>query len=359
MEIIVNNLLFEYDHNFMLDISNFTLRNGEVVSLMGPNGAGKTTFLLLLSLQIKPGAGEIFYDNKLPACSRDILSLRRRISAVLQKDYLFNDTVFDNVAYPLKIRRFGSSEIERKVRSYLELFGVGHLANKRVKELSSGQSKRVCLARSVVYSPEVIFFDEPTSLIDFGTKEEILSDLKKAIRHLKASAVFVTQDKTEAFLMSDRLVFMNGGRVLEDGTPEDISFRPTSVEAATFFGKDNLLNGMVAEKEKDLIKIRVKNHTILGVGDADPGDEVLFMLSPEGIVLSKSIDENLQSARNVIYCDVLDVNDVGSVVQVELFCGFRLRASITRISAEMLDLRAGSRIIASFKASAVHVIKRG
>ena len=359
MEIVVKNLLFEYDRHFSLDISNFTVRNGEIVSLMGPNGAGKTTFLLLLSLQIKPRAGEIYYDNKLPACSRDILNLRRRISAVFQKDYLFNGTVFDNVAYPLKIRGFGNSEIKRKVCNYLELFGVGHLAGKRVRELSSGQSKRVCLARSLVYSPEVIFFDEPTSLIDFGTKEEILSDLKKAIGHVKASAVFVTQDKTEAFLMSDRLVFMNGGRILEEGTPEDISFRPMSVEAATFFGKDNLLSGQVAEKEKDLIKIRIKNQVVFGVGDADPGDEVLVMLSPENVVLSKSIDENSQSARNVIYCDVLDIKDVGSIVQVELLCGFRLRASITRISAEMLDLRPGGRVTASFKASAVHIIKRG
>ena len=359
MEIIVKGLLFEYDHHFSLDISKFTVRNGEIVSLMGPNGAGKTTFLLLLSLQIKPRIGEIYFDGKLPAGSQDILSLRKRVSAVFQKDYLFNGTVFDNVAYPLKIRSFGKSEIGKKVNNYLELFGVGHLAGKRVKELSSGQSKRVCLARSLVYSPEVIFFDEPTSLIDYGAKDEILSDLKKAIRHVKASAVFVTQDKTEAFLISDRLVFMSGGRILEEGTPEDISFRPMSVEAAAFFGKDNLLNGKVTEKENDLLKIMVKNQVIFGVGEADPGDEVLVMLSPENVVLSKSIDENLQSARNVISCGVLDVKDVGSIVQVELLCGFRLRASITRVSAEMLDLKPGSEITASFKASAVHVIKKG
>lgn len=358
MEIKVKDVSLEYDHAFKLFVKDFAVNKGELVSIMGSNGAGKTTFLMLLSLQLKPESGKIFYNGIAPDNPQSVLELRRKMSSVFQRDYLFSGTVLDNVAYPLKIRRYDASLIKEKAGHFLELFGIDHLADKRISELSSGQSKRVCLARALVYSPEMIFLDEPMSMIDFGTKASLLSDLKRVIKEINATAIFVTQERSEAFFMCDRLVFINNGRIVEDGTPQDICMRPGSIEAARFFGSDNLFSGRVIGADRDVLEVTVEGKPIYCVGDARPDEEVFLMLGPENVVLATRIEDASQSARNIFACEISSIDDLGPFLQVELFCGFRLRANITRISAEMLDLRPGSRITASFKASAVHVIKR-
>ena len=223
---------------------------GEVMTLLGPSGCGKTTLLRTIAGFVVPDAGSVSIGG------RDVTPIppnRRSVGMVFQHYALFpHMTVFANVAYGLRIRRLGRGEIERRVRTALELVELTGLAERWPAQLSGGQQQRVALARVLILEPEVLLLDEPFGALDAKLRQAMQVDLRRLVRRLGITTVFVTHDQDEALTLSDRIAVMRGGVIEQVGTPLEIYDRPTSTYVADFVGLSNLLAGEVRDGRIEL-----------------------------------------------------------------------------------------------------------
>jgi ABC-type Fe3+/spermidine/putrescine transport system ATPase subunit len=217
------------------------VEKGEVMTLLGPSGCGKTTLLRTIAGFVVPDAGSVSIGG------RDVTFRppnRRSVGMVFQHYALFpHMTVFGNVAYGLRVRRLGRSEIERRVRATLELVELAALGERWPAQLSGGQQQRVALARVLVLEPEVLLLDEPFGALDAKLRQAMQVDLRQLVRRLGITTVFVTHDQDEALTLSDRIAVMRGGVIEQVGTPLEIYDRPASAYVADFVGLSNLLAG--------------------------------------------------------------------------------------------------------------------
>lgn len=218
---------------------DLAVRKGEFVTLLGPSGSGKTTLLNLIAGMVPPSTGRIFIDGHDVTTSPPS---RRQLGMVFQNYALMpHMTVFENIAFPLRVRRLGKQEIERKVREVLELVRLPDLATRKPRELSGGQQQRVSLARCIVYNPALILLDEPLGALDKKLREQMQLELRRIHAELGITMLNVTHDQDEALTMSDRIVLMNSGRIEQQDAPEALYFRPATRFAADFIGTANLL----------------------------------------------------------------------------------------------------------------------
>src|SRR5690348_15541275 len=230
---------------------SLTVAPGMVVALLGPSGSGKTTLLRAVAGLETPHAGSIrvgdttFYD----AGRRiDLPAERRGLGLVFQSYALWpHRTVFDNVAYGLKLRRMNSGDIKTRVDKALSQIGLGHLGARYPHQLSGGQQQRVAIARALVYEPPVILLDEPLSNLDAKLREEARAWLRTLITSLNLSALIVTHDQTEAMAIADRITLLNAGRIEQEGTPTELYGSPATLFAAEFMGNNNVLEGTLVE----------------------------------------------------------------------------------------------------------------
>ncbi|CAM5761883.1 ABC transporter ATP-binding protein [Labrys miyagiensis] len=219
------------------------IRSGELLTLLGPSGSGKTTLLQLICGLVLPTNGRLIIDGK---DHTDTAANHRDIGVVFQNYALFPHlTVRENVAFPLEMRRLGKAEIQAKVADALAMVGLSTFEKRFPIELSGGQQQRVALARCLVYAPSIILMDELLSALDRQLRESMQIEIKRIHRKTGTTIVFVTHDQDEALAMSDRICLMNGGRIEQIGTPEDLYERPASIFAAEFIGISNLLRGKV------------------------------------------------------------------------------------------------------------------
>src|SRR6266478_5399239 len=250
-ELTVENLHLKYGDNPILKGVALTLDRGEVVSLLGPSGSGKTTLLRAVAGLEVPHRGRIMIGEKVVfdgAAAIDIPAESRNLGLVFQSYALWpHKTVFDNVAYALKLRKIGAGEIATRVRDALGQLSLGHLPDRYPHQLSGGQQQRVALARALVYNPPVILLDEPLSNLDAKLREEARAWLRELIVRMGLSALCVTHDQTEAMAMSDKILLLNFGKIEQQGTPEDMYNRPQTQFTAEFMGSNNHLPGKVTE----------------------------------------------------------------------------------------------------------------
>ena len=247
----VDNLALSYGTNPILKGVSMQLRRGEVVSLLGPSGSGKTTLLRAVAglEQAHQGsvtiAGRTIYDA---AAGIDIPAEKRELGLVFQSYALWpHKTVFDNVAYPLKLRKVAATEIAQRVQAALKNLGLGHLAERYPHQLSGGQQQRVSIARALVYNPPVILLDEPLSNLDAKMREEARAWLRNLIVELQLSALVVTHDQSEAMAMSDRILLLNGGVIEQQGTPQEMYSQPQTFFVADFMGSNNVVKGLITD----------------------------------------------------------------------------------------------------------------
>jgi iron(III) transport system ATP-binding protein len=228
-----------------------TLDRGEVVSLLGPSGSGKTTLLRAVAGLEVPHEGRILIGDKVvfdAADGVDIPAEERNLGLVFQSYALWpHKTVFDNVAYGLKLRNVRRDDIGSRVRTALDQLSLGLLAGRYPHQLSGGQQQRVALARALVYNPPVILLDEPLSNLDAKLREEARAWLRELIVRMQLSALCVTHDQSEALAMSDRILLLNGGRIEQQGTPQQMYSAPETLFTADFMGSNNRLPGRIAE----------------------------------------------------------------------------------------------------------------
>ena len=250
-KLVVENLHLQYGDNPILKGVSMTLNPGEVVALLGASGSGKTTLLRSVAGLEQPAQGRItigdavLYDS---AAGVDMPVEKRGLGLVFQSYALWpHRTVFENVAYGLRLRNTAAGDIDQRVQQALANLGLGALASRLPHQLSGGQQQRVAIARALVYNPPVVLMDEPLSNLDAKLREEARAWLRELIVRLGLSALVVTHDQTEAMAMSDKILLLNYGKIEQQGTPEEMYSRPQTQFTAEFMGSNNHLPGKVAQ----------------------------------------------------------------------------------------------------------------
>jgi len=279
---------------------DLTIKKGEFFSLLGPSGCGKTTLLRIIGGFENPDYGEVTFDGI------DVLPLppnRRQANTVFQSYALFPHlTVFENVAFPLRLKKLPKSQIDSTVGDYLKLVQLENHAHKKPNQLSGGQKQRVAIARALINEPKVLLLDEPLSALDAKLRQRMLIELDEIHDKIGITFIYVTHDQQEALSVSDRIAVMNLGDVLQIGTPHEIYESPAADFVARFIGETNLFDATVSSVEKiapsatesgeteymealdvpELGKIKVTTKDEL-----KPGAKVSFTIRPEKIVISK------------------------------------------------------------------------
>ena len=342
----------------LLDISSLLIQEGEVLSLIGPNGAGKTTLLQALSYLQKPFQGEIRYRRQTVHSNHLVIGYRRRLAMVFQEPLLFDTTVFDNVASGLRIRGMKGSEIQTLVDEQLERFGIAHLGQRSARTLSGGEAQRTSLARAFAIHPEILFLDEPFASLDPPSRESLIGDLELVLKQTGTTAVFATHDRLEALRLSDRIAVMKDGKIVQIGSPEAVMNYPVDEFVASFVGVETILRGMVKRQNSETFVTSVSGSEIEAVGKVPVGEIVFLCIRPENVTLSTNASRETTSARNVFPGRIEKITSLGPYQKVRLNCGFPLVAYVTRHSLEKLLLKEGKEVVAAFKATGIHVIRK-
>ncbi len=351
------NLRHEYDGQYVLKDISLKIERGEVFAFIGPTGAGKTTLLRLLDLLEVPSSGSIYFDGRDVTRTRhERLEARRRMSFVQQKPIVFTMSVYNNVGCGLRWRRERGEAIRQKVENALGLVGMADYRDRDARTLSGGEMQRVAIARALVTEPEVLFLDEPTANLDPVSTSKVEEVLAHIIRRQGATVVMATHDMSQGQRLAGRIGVLKNGEILQVGSPNEIFSSPKSKEVAEFVGIENILGGVVVEREDNLVTIEVAGVTIQAVSGYAVGDKVYALIRPEDITFTLSKDNS--SARNVFRGRITRVTPVGPLVRIEVDCGFPLLGVVTRRSAQELDFAVGREVYASFKATAIHAIKR-
>lgn len=267
------NIVKEFDGQIILKGINLDIYENEFVTLLGPSGCGKTTLLRILGGFLEADEGTVTFDGQ------DISKVppyRRELNTVFQKYALFpHMTVYQNIAYGLKIKKMSKDVIEQKVMKMLKLIGLEGYENKNVTLLSGGQQQRVAIARALVNEPQVLLLDEPLGALDLKLRKEMQYELKRIQQEVGITFIFVTHDQEEALTMSDKIVVLKDGEIQQVGTPEDIYNEPANRYVANFIGESNIIPGrMVAD-----YKVRFDDQTFdcadFGFKENQPVDVVI------------------------------------------------------------------------------------
>ncbi|MBF9066640.1 ABC transporter ATP-binding protein [Streptacidiphilus fuscans] len=291
-EITVRQLSQTFGSNKVLDEVDFTVPDGAFVTLLGPSGCGKTTTLMSIAGFQSPDHGAIAHGERTlfdSATKTDLAAEQRELGVVFQSYALWPHlTVAQNVGFPLEIRKAGKAQIASRVRAVLELVELAHRTDAYPHELSGGQQQRVALARALAHGPSALLLDEPFSNLDAKLRDRAREWLGDLQRDLGITTVFVTHDQNEALAMSDRILVMNGGRIVRAGTPEDVYQRPGSRFVAEFLGRCNFIQGAARDTGAGtwLLEAPYLTGGIAFHADHNPGPgPVTLAVRPEHLVL--------------------------------------------------------------------------
>ncbi|AFI31429.1 ABC transporter ATP-binding protein [Borrelia crocidurae] len=276
----IKNLKHYYtdSNNKTLDSINLKIKKNEFITLLGPSGCGKTTLIKIIGGFLNQKEGEIYFLSK--EISK-ITPNKREINTVFQNYALFpHMNVFDNISFGLRIKKLNKNLIKEKVKTVLSLIGMQKYAYRNINKLSGGQKQRVAIARAIIMEPKLLLLDEPLSALDLKMRQEMQRELKKIQRKLGITFIYVTHDQEEALTMSDRIVVMNEGIILQIGTPEEIYNEPKTKFVASFIGESNIFEGTY-EKEF-VVKMFGKTFQCLDKGFKN-NESVDLVIRPEDV----------------------------------------------------------------------------
>jgi spermidine/putrescine ABC transporter ATP-binding subunit len=312
---------------------DLTVAAGEFLTLLGPSGSGKTTTLMMLAGFVQPSAGHIWIGGQ------DVVGLppeRRDIGMVFQNYALFpHMSVFDNVAFPLRMRRVDRQAQRARVQEALDLVQLGQMGERKIQQLSGGQQQRVALARALVFHPPLLLMDEPLGALDRKLRDQMQFEIKRIQQTLGLTVVYVTHDQEEALSMSDRIAIMNEGIIHQVGTPREIYEQPATAFVAAFVGESNFLDGMLESTgpEGSTIAISGLEQPVGGpVAAARPGQAVRLMIRPEALMVREGGGESSRGAANA----------VAGVIEEVVYLGQTVRY-VVRVDAVRLMVRAPHR----------------
>lgn len=353
----VRSLYKRYGEEEALKNININVEKGEVFTVIGPTGAGKTTLLYLLDLLEMPTSGRIYFDGvDVTEPGRVRLEARRRMAFVLQKPIVFNTSVYDNIAYGLKWRGAGKSSIHQKVNGILEMVSLSDYKNRNARTLSGGEAQRVAIARAIVIEPEVLLLDEPTANLDPVSTSRIEELITNIIHQYDTTIIMATHDMSQGQRLADKISVLINGEIHQTGGWREVFTSPRNRQVAEFVGIENIIDGVITANEEGVATIDVGGIAIEAVSDYAIGEKVSACIRPEDITLALSPTST--SARNSFAGEIARVVSVGSLTRVEIDCGFRLIALVTKRSAEELNLEIRKKVYATFKATGVHIISK-
>ena len=296
----LKGIVKRFDDETILKSLDLSIKDGEFVTLLGPSGCGKTTTLRIIAGFETPDEGELLFAgkniNKVPPN-------KRNINTVFQRYALFPHlNVKDNIAFGLKLRKTPQSEIDRKVEEMLELVNLKGFGSRSTASLSGGQQQRVAIARAIVNEPKVLLLDEPLGALDLKLRKEMQIELKKLHERLDMTFLYVTHDQEEALTMSDTVVVMNHGEILQKGTPIDIYNEPANAFVADFIGESNIIPGIM--KQDKIIEFLGTVYDCVDTG-FDKNENVDVVIRPEDIVLLEEGEASIQQPANLLKGRVL------------------------------------------------------
>ena len=342
----------------VLDVPSLEVTEGEVLTFIGPNGAGKSTLLMTLCALQRPKEGAIFFRGAEVDRELSLDDYRKQVTMVFQEALLFDTTVARNVASGLRFRGMRGPDVDKAVSEALDLFGIGHLRDRSAKKISGGEAQRVSLARALAIKPDILALDEPFSALDPPTREALVEDLKNVLDRSGTTALCVTHDRMEALQLSHRIAVMDRGRIVQIDSSEKVMNHPVDSFVATFVGVETILTGLVVSRDESIFTAEVGRQRIDAVGEAKPGEKVFLFIRPEDVTVLPDSPETATSARNLFRGTIDKIIAFGPYQKVSMDCGFPVTAYVTKSSIEGLRLREGSQVTASFKATAVHVVKK-
>jgi molybdopterin-binding protein len=341
----------------VVDVEQLAVRRGEILAVLGPNGAGKSTLFRLLLLLERADGGTIYFEGQ--AVRRGDRTAGRAMAGVFQRPHLFAGSVAANVGIGLSGRGLTRAQQRSRVSTALRSFGLEHLARSDIRLLSGGEAQRVAVARALAVEPRVLLLDEPTAGLDIPVRRNLREDLERAVRLRAGAVILVTHDPADAFALADRIAVMEAGRIVQTGTPEDLVLEPATPFVAAFTGADLLLDGVVDMVEGELARMRTADGAAVWGVCADAalrsGDAVHVSYRPEDITLVPADGGAPTSAINRFPVRVSSAVTTGALVRVRLEGELALTALITRRSAEVLKVQAGSGLEAHLKATAVRI----
>lgn len=313
-------------------ISNFDLKinNGEFLTILGPSGCGKTTVLRLIAGLEVPDEGQIIIDGQ------DVTSVpaeHRHVNTVFQSYALFpHMTVFENIAFGLRMQKVPKSDIEPRVMDALRMVQLEKFATRKPHQLSGGQQQRVAIARAVVNKPKVLLLDESLSALDYKLRKQMQIELKQLQRKLGITFIFVTHDQEEALSMSDRIIVMKSGKILQDGSPREIYEEPANLFVARFIGEINVFDARVIariDEKRITANIEGNDCQVYCKLNVHPGDNIKVLLRPEDLRIeeisatqtSKGIVGHVRERtyKGMTLDSVLELNSGKSVMISEFF----------------------------------------
>lgn len=353
----LDKLSKNYGDVVALEEVDLEVEEGEFMTLLGPSGSGKTTMLNLIAGMIAPTAGRVFIDG------RDVSTVppnKRGLGMVFQNYALMpHMTIFENIAFPLRVRKTANDVVKREVGRVLDLIQLPHVADRKPRELSGGQQQRIALARAIVYNPSIILMDEPLGALDKKLRETMQLELKRIHTELGITMLYVTHDQEEALTMSDRIILLSDGQIEQMGEPDHLYFNPNGLFSADFLGDSNMLDATV-EAGGETTSVRTAEGLALiakASAISEPGRSIKVMVRPENV----SIRRSEESYDNAIPGKVIDSIILGGVVKHYVDIGRGTAEDQAMVVEELnrpgrTSIRPGVEVTLGWNASDMHVL---
>ncbi|HGK6760492.1 TPA: ABC transporter ATP-binding protein [Streptococcus agalactiae] len=304
--------VFEDSNTVVLKDINFELEEGKFYTLLGASGSGKSTILNIIAGLLEASTGDIYLDGKR---INDVPTNKRDVHTVFQNYALFpHMTVFENVAFPLKLKKMDKKEIQKRVQETLKMVRLEGFEKRAIQKLSGGQRQRVAIARAIINQPKVVLLDEPLSALDLKLRTEMQYELRELQQRLGITFVFVTHDQEEALAMSDWIFVMNEGEMVQSGTPVDIYDEPINHFVATFIGESNILSGKMIEDY--LVEFNGKRFEAVD-GGMRPNESVQVVIRPEDLQITLPDEGKLQVKVDTqlfrgVHYEIIAYDDLGN-----------------------------------------------
>ncbi|HGD0305349.1 TPA: ABC transporter ATP-binding protein [Streptococcus agalactiae] len=304
--------VFEDSNTVVLKDINFELEEGKFYTLLGASGSGKSTILNIIAGLLEASTGDIYLDGKR---INDVPTNKRDVHTVFQNYALFpHMTVFENVAFPLKLKKMDKKEIQKRVQETLKMVRLEGFEKRAIQKLSGGQRQRVAIARAIINQPKVVLLDEPLSALDLKLRTEMQYELRELQQRLGITFVFVTHDQEEALAMSDWIFVMNEGEIVQSGTPVDIYDEPINHFVATFIGESNILSGKMIEDY--LVEFNGKRFEAVD-GGMSPNESVQVVIRPEDLQITLPDEGKLQVKVDTqlfrgVHYEIIAYDDLGN-----------------------------------------------
>ena len=341
------------DYRVLKNIS-LTIRSGEFFSLLGPSGCGKTTLLRLIAGFEDPGSGDITLDG---ASVLSLPSNKRHVNTVFQNYALFPHlSVFENVAFPLRLRKMDAKAVTAKVEQYLALVRLEAHRDRFPAQLSGGQKQRVAIARALINEPGVLLLDEPLAALDAKLRQHMLLELDAIHDEIGITFIYVTHDQQEAISVSDRVAVMNEGAVLQVASPIEIYERPADEFVARFIGESNILEGVAGNVADGRCDLSLTGGGAVLVGSdkpVRPGDRLVLTVRPEKITLAADPAALAGEEMNCLPGVVEEIIYTGFLSKYFIRCG----ETTLRVFGRHRDLTFGDKVFAGWRRSDGYVVE--